>query len=100
MSQKILVYWIGVIGVPGKGPAYIAPYNPNQTIGELISLLQKSGLGERNKRIEIFKHQPGNMSKYDVNAPHWHHNTKLSDYLSQMGGWYGSKELVLAYCIV
>lgn len=30
---NILVYWIGVIGIPDKGPHYIEIYDPNRTIG-------------------------------------------------------------------
>jgi hypothetical protein len=33
---EIAVYWIGIIGIPGKGPNWIEPYNPHKTIGELI----------------------------------------------------------------
>jgi hypothetical protein len=45
-----------------------------------------NGLVERNKRVEMFKFQPGNINKYDLRNPHWSHDTKLSDYVNLMGG--------------
>ena len=99
MTHRILVYWIGIIGIAGKGPAYIETYNPNKTIGELINSMTSAGIGERNKRIEIFKFQPGNISKYDINNPHWTHDTKLSDYVVQMGGLNGN-DIMLIFCLI
>jgi len=96
--MNILVYWIGIVGIAGKGPNWIEPYNPNKTIGEIISTMQKNGLGERNKRIEIFKFEKGNISKYDKNNPHWSHDTKLSDYVNIMGSYGNGVELF--YCII
>ena len=63
--KQVLVYWIGIIGIPGKGPNWAENYNPNKTIGELIHTLKANGLGERNKRIEIFKHKYGDLNKAD-----------------------------------
>ncbi len=97
--QRVLVYWYGIIGIPGKGPAYIEMYNPNKSIGELIQTMANTGIGERNKRIEIFKFQPGNISKYDKSNPYWSHDTKLSDYVVQMGGLNGN-DIMLIYVIV
>jgi len=91
MTQRILVYWKGIIGIPGKGP--------NKTIGELIQTMINAGVGERNKRIEIFKFQSGNLNKWDRNNPYWTHNTKLSDYVIQMGGLTGN-DIMLIYCLV
>ena len=45
-----------------------------------------NGLVERNKRVEIFKHQYGNINKYNLSDPYWSHDTKLSDYVNLMGG--------------
>jgi hypothetical protein len=98
MTQRILVYWIGIIGIAGKGPAYTETYNPNRTIGELIQAMTSTGLGER-KRIEIFKFQPGNLSKYDKSNPYWSHDTKLSDYVIQMGG-LNDNDIMLVYVII
>jgi len=39
MTQYTLVYWHGIIGIPGKGPNYSEPYNPNRTIGEIIQTM-------------------------------------------------------------
>lgn len=84
--SKTLVYWYGIIGIPGKGPHYIEPYDPNRTIGQIIQTMTTNGLVERNKRVEIFKFEPGNLNKFNVSDPHWSHNTKLSDYVNQMRG--------------
>uniref|UniRef100_A0A6C0H7K8 Uncharacterized protein n=1 Tax=viral metagenome TaxID=1070528 RepID=A0A6C0H7K8_9ZZZZ len=99
MAQNTLVYWYGIIGIPGKGPNWMEQYNPNKTIGEIIQTLTVNKLGERNKRIEIFKHAPGNMSKYDSNNMHWDHNTTLSEYLNIMG-LYDSKNIMLVYVVI
>lgn len=66
-----LVYWIGIIGIPGKGPHYMETYNPDRTIGQIIQTMTTTGLVERNKRCEMFKFQPGNINKYNVSDPHW-----------------------------
>jgi len=84
--SKTLVYWNGIIGIPGKGPHHIEPYDPNRTIGQIIQTMTTNGLVERNKRVEIFKFEPGNLNKFNVSEPHWSHNTKLSDYVNLMGG--------------
>ena len=81
-----LVYWHGIIGIPGKGPHYAEPYDPSRTIGQIIQTMTSNGLVERGKRVEMFKFQPGNLSKYNASDPYWPHNTTLSDYVNQMGG--------------
>ena len=94
---KTLVYWHGIIGIPGKGPHYMETYNPNRTIGEIIQTMTTNGLVERNKRVEIFKFQPGNLSKYNTADPYWGHETKLSDYVNKMGGNGGDVMLVCLF---
>lgn len=96
---RVLVYWIGIIGIPGKGPGYIETYNPNRSIGELIQNMTSVGIGERNKRIEILKFKPGNINNYDRNNPYWTHDTKLSDYVTQMGGLNGN-DIMLIFCLI
>lgn len=54
--------------------------------------------GEQNKRIEIFKFQKGNLNKYDTSNPHWTHDTKLSEYVNQMGLFGNDVQLI--YVIV
>ena len=98
MAQNTLVYWHGIIGIPGKGPNWSESYNPNRTIGELIKTMTDNRLGERNKRIEIFKFNRGDISKYDKNNPYWSHSTKLSEYLSTIG--LQGKDIMLVYVIV
>ena len=83
--SKTLVYWHGIIGIPGKGPHYMECYDPNRTIGQIIQTMTANEFVERNKRVEIFKHQPGNISKYNISNPYWSHDTKLSDYVNYMG---------------
>ena len=96
---RILVYWIGIIGIAGKGPAWIEQYNPDKKIGDLIKTMTENKCGERNKRIEILKFERGNLNKYDRNKPYWPHDTKLSDYVNNMGGFV-SNDIELVYCIV
>lgn len=96
---QIIVYWIGNLGIPGKGPNWIENYDPNRTIGDLIHTMKINKLGENNKRIEIFKHEYGNLNKYDKNNPYWNHSTKLSEYVAYCGGLNG-KYVQLTYCIV
>ena len=96
---QLIVYWYGIIGVPGKGPNWTEPYDPNKTIGQVIQNMTTGGCGERNKRIEILKFQPGNMSKFDQANPHWSHDTKMSDYVSYYGGLSG-KYVQLIYVIL
>lgn len=96
---QIIVYWIGIIGIPGKGPNWTENYDPERTIGELISSMVNNGFGEKNKRIEIFKHEYGNLNKYDKNNPYWNHATKLSEYAAYCGG-SNRKYIDLIYCIV
>ena len=86
MAKRTLVYWYGIIGIPGKGPHYMEPYDPNRTIGQIIQTMTSTGLVERNKRVEMFKFQSGNINKYNISDPHWSHDTKLSDYVNLMGG--------------
>jgi len=70
-------------------------YNPNRTIGQIIQTMTTNGYVERNKRVEMFKQQPGNLNKYDKSNPYWSHDTKLSDYVNQMGGANGCKDIYL-----
>ena len=97
--KRILVYWIGIIGISGKGPAYMENYDPNRTIGELIQSMINARIGEKNKRIEILKFKPGDINKYDRNNPYWLHDTKLSDYVNQMGGSNGN-DIQLIFCLI
>lgn len=90
---QVLVYWVGIIGVPGKGPNWTEQYDPNRTIGDLVDAMQAHGLGGSNKRIKILKHF--SLHKLDQSDPYWSHSTKLSE----CGGLCG-KYLTLAYCIV
>jgi hypothetical protein len=84
--SNTLVYWIGILGIPGKGPHYMEPYDPNRTIGQIIQTMTATGHVERNKRVEMLKHQSGNVNKYDISDPYWSHDTKLSDYVNLMNG--------------
>ena len=97
MSKKTLIYWHGIIGIPGKGPHYMETYDPNRTIGQIIQTMTTNGFVEQNKRVEMFKHQPGNLSKYDISNPYWSHDTKLSDYINQMGGHSGDVVLCCVF---
>ena len=92
-----LVYWIGNIGIAGKCPGWSEPYNPDRTIGELIQTLIANRCTDANKRIEILKHEFGNINKYDKSNPYWSHDTKLSEWVATMGGFSG-KYIQLVFC--
>lgn len=96
---RILVYWVGIIGIPGKGPAHMESYDPNRRIGDLIHTMANAGVGERHKRIEILKFNKGNINSYDRNDPYWNHNSTLSDYVMYMGGLHGN-DISLIFCLV
>ncbi len=49
--SNLLVYWHGIIGIPGKGPHYMEPYDPNRTIGQVIQTMTTNGLVERLKTV-------------------------------------------------
>jgi len=95
--SRTLVYWYGIIGIPGKGPHYMESYDPNRTIGQVIQTMTTNGYVERNKRVEIFKFQPGNLSKWDKNDPYWSHDTKLCDYVSKMGNYGKDIQLICLF---
>ena len=99
MVNYTLVYWHGIIGIPGKGPNYSEKYNPDRTIGEIIQTMMTYKLGANNKRIEIFKFTPGRLDKYNPNDLYWNHNTKLSEYVNIMGG-LPVNDVMLIYVIV
>ncbi len=98
MPRYTFVYWIGIIGVPGKGPNWQENYDPNRTIGQIIQSMKDARLGEGGKRIEMLKHPPGNINGFNKSDPYWDHNTKLSDYHTRMGG--GGQDIYLIYCVV
>ena len=93
---QIIVFWIGNIGIPGKGPGWTESYNPNRTIGELIQDMKNNNVGGVGKRVEILKHAYGSL-KYDESNPYWSHDTKLSDYVAYYGGING-KYIQLIFC--
>jgi hypothetical protein len=98
-AGNVLVYWMGIVGIPGKGPNYMAPYSPNETIGEVIEKMRGWNLGERNKRIEILKYK-GAIDKYDRNNPYWEHSATVLDYVNYHGGKNQGVDVFMVYCIV
>jgi hypothetical protein len=97
--MSIHVYWLGIVGIPGKGPNWSEPYNGNKTLGDITREMKASGFGERNKEIKMFKFKPGNLNVYDKNSPHWSDDTKLSEYASYYGGIRGGR-LEMIYVMV
>jgi hypothetical protein len=91
MTQKILVYYAGIVNIAGKGPNWIEPYNPNKTLGEVIKTMKKHGFGN----IKIFKYEKKNINKFDKNNLYWSPDTKLSEYVYNMG-FYGN-DVMLVY---
>lgn len=98
MLQNVLVYWIGIIGVPGKGPNWVENYVPNTTIGEILQNMKKHKLDD-NKRIEMLKFERGDINKYDKNDPYWKHDATLLEYANKMGA-HSYKDLQLIYVII
>ena len=94
MANKILVYWIGNIGI--SGPNLSLNFNPDMTINDIIVNMRKNNLGE-NKRIEFLKHKYGNLDNFDRINPYWSHNTKMIEIVN----WFGNlkEDLKLVYCM-
>lgn len=86
--SKTLVYWIGILGIAGKGPNWVEPYQGNRTIGELIQTMHAHGLKEAGKRVEIFKYTPRHLDRYNPADPYWSHTTTLQEYVN-VYGWFG-----------
>lgn len=96
--MKVAVFWIGIIGVAGKGPNWMEDYDGEKTIGELTRKMEAAGLGSIGKRIRIIKHRPFSLD-YDEKDPYWAENTKLSSFSSYYGGLRG-QYLEMVYAIV
>jgi hypothetical protein len=94
------IYYIGIIGIPGKGPNYRETYNPNKTIGDIIEILKNNGFGENNRKIVVLKPIPGTLDKFeDINNPYWSNETILSEYFNYYGGVKGN-DCMLIYALV
>jgi hypothetical protein len=98
MTPQVIVFWIGNIGIPNKGPGWMEPYNPARTIGELVRDMTANNVGG-GKRVEIFKHEYGNLNKYDKSNPYWNHSTTLAEYVSYCGGLNGNY-VQLIFCAI
>lgn len=85
MVRKVLAYYLGVIGIPGKGANLVMNYTEGMTIGDVVQSLVKYGFKESNRHIEILKHAPRNLNQINPRDPHWNHAIKLSDYARAMG---------------
>jgi hypothetical protein len=91
------IYWIGIIGIAGKGSNYREVYNPDKTIGDVIETLNNNGFKENNKKIVILKHKPRCLDIDDINNPYWSNETTLREYFTYYGGEVGN-DLMLIYC--
>jgi hypothetical protein len=98
---QVLVYWHGIIGISGKGANWVENYDPNRTIGSIINDMSNPiyRLKESGKRIEMFKHYPRDLNKYNPNEPYWSHDTTLQEYVNAMGGFSGNY-IELVYVLV
>lgn len=85
MVRKVLAYYLGVVGVPGRGANLVMNYSESMTIGDVVQSLVKHGFKENNRRTEVLKHAPRDLNRVNPRDPHWSHATKLSDYACAMG---------------
>ena len=96
MAKNTIVYWHGIVNIPGKGPIWSEPYDPNKTIGSIIQTMTHHKLNDNGKRIEILKcNGNGRIDKINPSEPYWNHNTTLSQYFNTMG-LYGH-DIMLVY---
>ena len=84
MARNTLVYWHGIVGIPGKGPNWSEKYEPDRTIGELVQTMTAHNIAQ-GKCIKILKFSPGRLDKYDTNDMSWDDSTRLAEYLNAMG---------------
>jgi hypothetical protein len=91
---SINVYWMGIVGVPGKGPNWVEPYDPNKTIGQIIQNMKNNRLGNgKDPKIEILKYQRGDLGKKNLLDPYWSHETTMAEYVTAMG--HGSESFLV-----
>jgi len=94
------IYFIGIIGIAGKGPNWREPFNPDKTIGEIVKSLKDNGFGENNKSVKILKHKPGCLDKFDdINNPYWSDNSTLLEYVNYYGGINGT-DVMMIYVLI
>lgn len=98
MAARTLAYWIGILGVAGKGPNWAEPYQPGRTIGELVQTMHAHGCGEAGKRIEILKFTPGHLDRYNAADPYWDHRATLQEYVN-VYGWFG-RDIQVIFVVV
>ncbi len=92
------IYYIGIIGIAGKGPNWREIYNPNKTIGDVIETLRNNGFGENNKRIVVLKHKPGALDKFeDINNPYWSNETTLLEYITYNNKTFYNDNMIIFY---
>ncbi len=94
------IYWIGIIGIAGKGPNYREVYNPHKTIGDIIETLSNYGIRDNNTKIVVLKHKPRCLDKFeDINNPYWSNETTLKEYSNYYGDDIGN-DLMLIYALI
>jgi len=76
------------LGIPGKGPNWVEPYQPNRTIGDLIKSMEVHGFMDAGTRIEILKFTPRHLDRVNTSDPYWSHTTTLQEYVN-VYGWFG-----------
>ena len=94
MTSRFLIYWNGIIGIPGKGPNWIEPYSPHTTLKNIIDKMSAARLNDR-KRIKILKFY-GTSNLTNAN-PYYDDNTTMLEISTY---YNNAKDIQLAYAIV
>ena len=84
---RTLMYWIGILGLPGSGPSFMCDYDASMTLGKLAQLAAPTLLySDPGKTIKFFKYVRGDVNKYNPADPYWSEDTTLQTYTSYYGG--------------
>ena len=92
MARNVLIYWVGILGIPGKGPNNIELYDGNKTLADIAAVLLKLRMNNK-KDINFPQIQNGKVhptASYPLNM-------KLSEYLALHPILIDNKDLMVVY---